>query len=80
MEVGWDKRCDRIIFIKCDKKIRNQRFQQKSAAQQPDIGIREKKQISLDIKEQRADNTINNNSDLLTLVRQVTEIFTDIVN
>jgi dephospho-CoA kinase len=44
------------------------------------IKIREKFQISLDNKADIADNQLDNNSDFTALVRQVTDIFSNIVN
>ena len=44
------------------------------------IKIRENFQISLDNKASLADNTIENNSGFSAIVRQVTEIFSYIVN
>lgn len=79
LEVGWDKRCHRIIFVKCDAQTRKKHFQQKCNTKAVDIDNREKNQISLDRKESRADNTINNNSDFAELFKQVNEIFTDII-
>ncbi len=43
-----------------------------------DVEIRENFQISVDKKAELADNTIDNNSDFLTLVRQIQDIFSDI--
>lgn len=80
LEVGWDQRCDHVIFVQCEKKMRIQHFQQKLGGKTADLGSREKVQISLDKKEDRADNVVINNSDFATLVRQVSEIFTNIIN
>jgi dephospho-CoA kinase len=40
--------------------------------------IRENSQISVDKKAELADNTIDNNSDFSTLVRQIQAIFSDV--
>jgi dephospho-CoA kinase len=79
MEVGWDDRCDRVVFVKCDAPRRVERMEQKWGNRAAEIVKREKVQISLDRKETRADNVIINNSDFATLVKQVTEIFTDMI-
>jgi dephospho-CoA kinase len=78
MEVGWADRCDRLIFVKCDRQRRAERARQAGLLDEREITIRENFQISLDKKAWRADNTIDNNSDFLTLVRQINEIFSDI--
>ena len=79
IEVGWAKRCDRIIFVECPQKLRYQRIKTKRNLSVKDIKMRENFQISLDKKRFQADTTINNNTDQLSLARQVIEIFSDIV-
>ena len=79
VEVGWDKRCDKLIFIDCDEKTRNNRVKGKFS-EKNHIKNRENFQISLDKKKNIADNMINNNSDFSTLVRQIAEIFSYIVD
>ncbi len=78
VEVGWADRCDRLIFVKCDRRRRAERARQAGLLDEAEIRIRENFQISLDKKAKLADNTIDNNSDFLTLVRQINEIFSDI--
>ena len=79
VEVGWAKRCDRLIFVDCEQKIRAERAK-KLGFDKNQIKIRENFQISLDNKESLADNTVENNSDFLALVRQVADIFSDIMD
>jgi len=78
VEVGWAGRCDRIIFVDCDRAQRVRRAKCKGLAGERDIKIRENFQISLDRKKRLADNTLDNNSDFSTLVRQIKNIFSDI--
>jgi len=78
VEVGWANRCDKLIFVKCDPARRVRRARQAGLLDEQGIKIREKFQISLDKKAQLADNTIDNNSDFSTLVRQIQDIFSDI--
>ena len=79
VEVGWAGRCDRLILVKCDAAQRARRAKQAGFLDEREIKIREKFQISLDKKAELADNTIDNNSDFSTLVRQIKEIFSGIV-
>ena len=79
VEVGWDRRCDRLIFVDCKQKIRAERAK-KPNFNKNHIKIREKFQISLDNKVSLADNTVENNSDFSALVRQVADIFSDITD
>jgi len=78
-EVDWAKRCDRLIFVHCSKKIRAERAK-KMGFDKNHLKIRENFQISLDNKAGIADNTIENNSDFSALVRQVADIFTDLTD
>jgi dephospho-CoA kinase len=75
LEVGWADRCDRLIFVRCDRQRRAARA---GLMDEHEIEIRENFQISLDKKAKLADNTIDNNSDFSALVRQINEIFSDI--
>ena len=77
VEVGWSKRCDRLIFVECKRQLRVLRAQ-KRGFDENQLKIRENFQISLDSKVGLADNTVVNNSDFSALVRQVADIFTDI--
>jgi dephospho-CoA kinase len=78
VEVGWASRCDKLILVKSDLAHRAQRVKQAGCMDEQAIKIREKFQISLDRKAELADNTVDNNSDFSTMVRQIKEIFSDI--
>jgi dephospho-CoA kinase len=79
VEVGWAGRCDRLIYVNCDEKIRVNRAKE-AGLDENQLKMRENFQISLDKKARLADNTIENNSDFSALVRQVADIFSDIVD
>ncbi len=79
LEVGWLKRCDRLIFVDCEQKLRLDRAK-KLGFDKNQAKIRENFQISLDSKANLADNTINNNSDFSELAKQVTDIFSYVVD
>ena len=78
VEVGWAERCDKLVFVKCDRRRRMERAKAKDLLDESDIKIRENFQISLDRKAGLADNTVDSNSDFSTLVRQIKDIFSDI--
>ena len=80
VEIGWADRCDRLIFINCNQKLRIDRAKKMKGLDENKIKIRENFQISLDNKASIADNSIDNNSDFQALVRQVFDIFSYIVN
>lgn len=77
IEVGWADRCDRIVFVQCDLARRIERARRERGMDERDVKIRENFQISLDTKAALADNTIDNNSDFSTLVRQIDLIFSE---
>lgn len=79
IEVGWNKRCDSVIFVDCDEEIRALRAQKKGIFEDSQIKIRENFQISLDSKAEIADNVIVNNSDFSVLATKVVEVFSCIV-
>jgi len=78
IEVGWDKRCDKLIFVDCEQKLRLDRAK-KLGFDKNQVKIRENFQISLDNKANLADNTIENNSDFSVLAKQVVNIFSYIM-
>jgi dephospho-CoA kinase len=78
VEVGWHKKCDKLIFVNCEQKLRQERAKKKGFDKKQ-IKIRENFQISLDNKARVADNTIDNNSDFSVLTRQVKDIFSYVV-
>jgi len=80
VEVGWDKRCDKLIFVNCDRQLRTERAKKALFLNENQLKIRENFQISLDSKANLADNTIYNNSDLLALAKQVADIFSYVDN
>jgi len=79
VEVGWAKRCDKLIFVGCKRRLRVDRAK-KMGFDENQIKIREKFQISLDNKVDIADNLIDNNSDFTALVRQVSDTLSHIVD
>ncbi|MBN2271408.1 MAG: dephospho-CoA kinase [Sedimentisphaerales bacterium] len=79
-EVGWQKHCDKLIFVQCDERLRAERAKKAGLFDENQLRIRENFQISLDNKVALADNIIYNNSDFSELVRQVANIFTSILD
>jgi dephospho-CoA kinase len=77
-EVGWAKRCDKLIFVECKQRIRAKRAKKMGIFSKNQLKIRENFQISLDNKKSIADNIIDNNSGFSALAGQVTGIFSGI--
>jgi dephospho-CoA kinase len=80
LEVGWEKGCDRLIFVECDPWIRAQRAKKMGIFDENQLKVRENSQISLDKKVGVADNIIENNSGFSALVRQVANIFSSVLD
>jgi len=80
VEVGWAKRCDKLVFVECNRQLRVDRAKKMGVFDENQLKIRENFQISLDTKANFTDNTINNNSGFSALAKQVANIFSDIVD
>lgn len=80
VEVGWANRCDKLIFVDCQRQMRVDRVKKMGIFDENRLKIRENFQISLDKKAKLADNIIDNNSDFSALVRQVANIFSHVVD
>jgi dephospho-CoA kinase len=80
VEVGWEKRCDKLIFVECNWQLRVERAKKMGFFDENQLKIRENFQISLDNKTNLADNIINNNSGFSALAKQVVNTFSYIVD
>jgi len=79
VEVGWARRCDKLIFVDCKRQLRVDRAKKMGVFDENQVKIRENFQISLDNKAKLTDNIIDNNSDFSALARQVIDIFSYIM-
>ena len=80
VEVGWARRCDRLVYVECDLQTRIERAKKARHLDETELKIRENFQNCLDGKARLADNIVDNNSGFSALVRQVADIFTCIVD
>jgi dephospho-CoA kinase len=78
-EIGWERRCDRVIFVDCKPPIRLERARKTGVFDADQLKVRENLQISLDKKKRIADNIVDNNSDLSSLSKQIACLFSNIV-
>jgi len=79
VEVGWEKRCDKLIFVECNWQLRVERAKKMGFFDENQLKIRENFQISLDNKANLTDNTIDNNSGFSVLAKRVVDTFSYIV-
>ncbi len=78
-EIGWTKRCDKVIFVSCSRKNRLFRGKNKDLFNEKKLKNFEKFQFSIYRKRKIADNTINNNGSITNLRKQVVAIFPEIL-
>ena len=74
VESGWEKRCDKLIFIDCCEPIRLKRAEKRGVFDVNELKKREIFQISLDNKRKIANYIVENN-DLSELIKQIGNIF-----
>lgn len=73
-EVGWEKKCDKLVFVQCNEKIRLKRAQKMGILGENELKKRENFQISLDKKADIAHYIVENN-DLSELFKQIEKLF-----
>ncbi len=78
-EIGWTKRCDKVIFVSCSRKNRLIRGKKKGLFNEKKLKNFEKFQFSIDRKRKIADNIIENNGSITNLRKQVVAIFPEIL-
>ena len=78
IEVGWEKRCDFLIFVDCEPAKRLERAVKNGKIDVNELKKREKCQISLDKKKQIAHYIIYNNSDISDMAEQTAQLFSSI--
>ena len=78
MEVGWEKKCDFLIFVNCSEDKRLERIAKNAKIDIEQLKKRENFQISLDKKKEKAHYVVSNNSDKSDMAEQIAQIFSSI--
>lgn len=78
-EVGLDKQCDVVVFVAADQAVRLARVQANRGWTAEDLKSREKKQLALDIKADRADHVVDNSGNEEQTFEQVRRLFLNII-
>jgi dephospho-CoA kinase len=60
METGWDRNCDRVIYVDAAADVRRQRLLSQRGWSDKEIQDRERSQMPLDEKRRRADAVLDN--------------------
>lgn len=79
-EVGLAERCDCVVFVNADERLRLKRVRQTRRWGLEDLARMQAAQKPLDFKRNRADYTVENNSDVGDLRRQVESVFSRILS
>lgn len=80
VEVGWENRCDFLVFVECSVENRLRRLATGRDIDENQLKKRENFQISLDKKAKIAHYRINNNSDESEVAEQVAQVFSSITS
>lgn len=76
LEAGWDRVCDRLVFVEAPWEERLRRVGQQRGWTAQELTTREEAQLPLTEKQSRADHVITNSSSLDDLERQVDSLLT----
>ena len=79
-EVGQNALCDQVIFVEVDENARIQRASEQRGWDAAELRRRENLQTPLDIKRERSDHVVENNSDINTLRERVASVYHQIVS
>lgn len=79
-EAGWDELCTHLVFIKAVDRLRTERAAAVKGWDRSKWQAAEKSQISLDKKAEKCDYTIENNSSVSYLRKEIHRIFRLIVH
>ncbi|MFA5291824.1 MAG: dephospho-CoA kinase [Phycisphaerae bacterium] len=80
LEIGWEKRCNKLVFVRCDEPLRLKRIAEKGLFDQNQLKKRENFQISLDKKQKISHYMLDNNDGLSELTKQIGEIFPALIS
>ena len=79
-EVGQDALCDQVIFVEVEENVRIQRASGQRGWDAAELRRRENLQTPLDVKRERSDHIVENNSNINTLREKVASVYHQIVS
>jgi dephospho-CoA kinase len=80
LEAGIASSCDALVFVAADEQVRLKRVAQSRGWDADELARRQKNQLALDIKGQRADHVIDNNADPAHCQDQVRRVLSDVLH
>lgn len=60
LEAGWDRNCDRILYVEVPREVRLERMLAQRGWSEREVEAREQAQLSAEVKRQRADAVLDN--------------------
>ena len=78
-EVGLEKQCDAVVFVATQRAVRLKRVKVNRGWSEVDLDSREKNQLGLDIKANRADYVVDNSEGEQQTFKQVRSILLNII-
>lgn len=79
LEVGYDKLCDRLVFVEASRENRLARLRQNRGWDGQELARREKNQWPLDKKKKFAHDVVDNNASEAAIMNQVSRILRSIL-
>jgi len=80
IEIGWDSRCDALVFVECEEANRIERALRRGLVSVDEFEKRENNQISLDKKREIAHYVVDNNSKVSAMADQLAQILSSVIN
>jgi dephospho-CoA kinase len=74
LETGWSRRCDKLIFVDTPRPLRLERLRQHRGWSEEEVDRRERAQMPLIEKQQRADAVVSNAAGPEEVAHQVREL------
>jgi dephospho-CoA kinase len=71
LEAGWNKVCDRLVFVDASREIRLERLAAQRGWNAEEVAARERAQMSLALKRERADEVVANAGSTDELATQI---------
>lgn len=78
-EVGLEKQCDVVVFVATDRAVQLQRVKTNRGWSEAELNSREKNQLGLDIKANRADYIVDNSESESQTFKQVRSVLLNII-
>ncbi len=79
-EAGIDRECDAVVFVEAPRDVRLSRLRRTRGWDEAELARREKNQLALDIKRERADHVVVNDAGEAELLDRVRRVLSEILH